>query len=154
MPAMMTAAAVHAVMVVVGINLLYSVIMPVFTEYTVQSLRERLQESAQAVKQREREAAAKLKEMEEYLDLRALQARQVLSRCCCCCCCCCCCHFCRPLCLQQCPGTPGPPSEQGCSTFMPAHATSACSARFCYCRCNRRPRGLWLEASRCEADTR
>jgi Na+/melibiose symporter-like transporter len=78
-------------MVVVGINLLfYSVIMPVFTEYTVQSLRERLQESAQAVKQREREAAAKLKEMEEYLDLRALQARQVLSRCCCCCCCCCC----------------------------------------------------------------
>jgi hypothetical protein len=28
--------------------------------------------------QREREAAARMKEMEEYLDLRALQARQVL----------------------------------------------------------------------------
>ncbi len=27
---------------------------------------------------REREAAAKMKEMEEYLDLRALQARQVV----------------------------------------------------------------------------
>jgi hypothetical protein len=98
-----------------------------------------LRVSPYAAAAREREAAAKLKEMEEYLDLRALQARQVpppnpprmlLTRRC------------------MCAGPPSFPPKQACSTATEALCSAAAHRGSC------RGRRFWRESAGCELGSR